>query len=97
MYTIVEPNILIKLFLFQACKTIASKTHDISGIPYGYVTTDVSFKQYTSSIAIIAGGKTFPKYNMVSFGFLFLPENNTKGTALVKNVTKLIITIAIKP
>ncbi len=67
----------------------------ISGSPNGKDTGFIPFKQYTTKIAIIAGGKTFPRY-FTELGTSRLPPKSKNAAALVKYVhietTTIIIT-----
>ena len=58
-------------FRLKACTAITHIVAIISGIPYGNAVSIVPFRQYTTSIPIIADGSTLPRYEMY-FGTFFL-------------------------
>ena len=59
---IVPVNMLIREFLVFNCNKTTNKTAIISGIACGGSIKLISFRQYITSIPIMAGGRTLPKY-----------------------------------
>ena len=89
----VPKPMLKKVFFRHICKTATTATDMNSGRPWFPVIGVTDFRQYTTKVAIMAVGKTFPRY-FTDFGTSFLPPNNRKGTARIANVMTPIISIA---
>ena len=86
IYKTVLTPILNKVLRFQLWISIVTPTHISSGIPWFPETKFIFLRQYTKSILIIAGGKTFPKYE-IQFGNCFPWSNIKKGRNLSNIVT----------
>lgn len=93
MYTAVPSIMLSNVFFFHAKEHAVAAPAITAGRKPPIDEKDISLRQYTTSIPIIAAGKTFPRYVIIPG--VFLPfEKITKGANRIPIVTSAIIATA---
>ena len=95
MYIAVPPAILKIELRFHMWSRITAAHPTSSGIPNGDAVSVTDFKQYTTSIPIIAYGRTLPSHS-INFGVLRLPEKIINGKKRVSAVTAAITPMDIR-
>ena len=86
----VETKILSNVFSFHHCNNTTIATAMSSGIPKGACTNETSFRQYTTSIVIMACGSTLEINCMRIDTFVWFLSNKNGNNRIAKVTTPLV-------